>query len=325
MNVSTGPMVDPAEGYAIESACLEYDRPDVPPLTAGEYAAGVAVPWAGHRSEFHLGRVDGVPVGLLTMAFPQKDNLDNANIEIAVLPGHRRRGVGRALFDLAVARLRADGRKRMIGEASRAHPDGPAFAEAMGATVGLEDTRSVLHLAEADDARLGALLSDAWTHAEGYRLILWTGMPPEEIIDDVAHLDSTFVDEAPIGDLVYEAEVVDAERIREGERARVSRGRVSYSAGALHGDRLVAWTQLSGSLTRPAHAWQSITLVDRGHRGHRLGLLIKLANLAQLRELHPGVERISTFNATSNAHMRAINELIGFRPVEVQVEYQWAA
>lgn len=325
MTVSTGPVADPADAYEIDRACFAHDRPDVPGSTLEEFTAALSVPHAGYRSEHHLGHLDGVPVGYLELSFPLRDNLDNAEIRLAVHPAHRRRGVGRALFALAERRLRAEGRKRLLGAASRRHPDGPAFAAEVGALAALEEIRSTLRLSESDDARLAALLADAWTHADGYRLVLWTGVPPDEIIDDVAALDSRFMLDAPTGDLAFEAEAVDADRIREGERARQSRGRISYHAGALHGDRLIAWTQLNGSRSHPDHAWQGITLVDPDHRGHRLGLLIKLANLAQIRELHAGLERVSTFNAATNQHMLAINRQMGFREVESVLHFQWTA
>jgi hypothetical protein len=118
---------------------------------------------------------------------------------------------------------------------------------------------------------------------------------------------------------------VDADRIRAVEVSRAARGRISYHAGALLGDRLVAWTSVVGHRSQPEHAWQHITLVAPEHRGHRLGLLVKLANLAQVTELRPGLAAIDTFNAPSNEHMLRINQMIGFRPVDSWVHWQFAS
>ena len=112
------------------------------------------------------------------------------DVELQVLPAHRRRGVGRALFALARERAGEQGRNHLIGPTTGRHPDGAAFAGAMGALAGLEENRSRLDLHTADQGRLDALLAEAWTHADGYRLVQWIGMPPDEIIDDVAYLDS---------------------------------------------------------------------------------------------------------------------------------------
>ena len=50
----------------------------------------------------------------------------------------------------------------------------------------------------------------------------------------------------------------------------------------------------------------------REHRGHRLGPLMKIADLLWLHEREPHIDRIITWNATSNAHMPPINEAMGF-------------
>ena len=64
------------------------------------------------------------------------------------------------------------------------------------------------------------------------------------------------------------------------------------------------------------HAWQNVTIVDPDHRGHRLGMWIKVANLRYLMAHEPAVRAIDTWNAASNTHMIAINEAVGFRPVD---------
>jgi hypothetical protein len=52
--------------------------------------------------------------------------------------------------------------------------------------------------------------------------------------------------------------------------------------------------------------------VTRKHRGHRLGLLVKVAMMDWLATAEPRVERIATWNARSNAHMIAVNESLGY-------------
>jgi hypothetical protein len=54
------------------------------------------------------------------------------------------------------------------------------------------------------------------------------------------------------------------------------------------------------------------TVVIRKHRGHRLGLLAKIAMMELLATTEPQLERISTWNAENNEHMIAINEAIGY-------------
>ena len=60
----------------------------------------------------------------------------------------------------------------------------------------------------------------------------------------------------------------------------------------------------------------------RAHRGHRLGLLLKLDMLRWLAEAEPQVEQIDTWNAESNDHMIGVNEALGYRVMGRGLEFQ---
>ena len=62
----------------------------------------------------------------------------------------------------------------------------------------------------------------------------------------------------------------------------------------------------------PEWGFQELTAVARLHRGHRLGLLLKLAMLDLLAGWEPQLTRIVTRNAAGNDHMIAINDRLGF-------------
>ena len=134
--------------------------------------------------------------------------------------------------------------------------------------------------------------------------------PPDDLIDDVAYLDSRLDGRAHRRPGLGAGE----DRRRPGPRRRAAadrpRRRTAYHSGAAVPSatgRLVAWTELAGPDAHRRHAWQYITLVDPDHRGHRLGLLIKIDNLAYAREHRPELRAIDTFNAAANEHMLAIN------------------
>jgi hypothetical protein len=65
----------------------------------------------------------------------------------------------------------------------------------------------------------------------------------------------------------------------------------------------------------PSWGIQEITAVSRPHRGHRLGLRVKLAMLDLLATAEPQLEHIVTNNGEANNRMLAINDALGYRVI----------
>ncbi|MGC5019918.1 GNAT family N-acetyltransferase [Micromonospora sp. DT47] len=319
------------EAYRIGAAANDADLPDFPPYCRRRFEALIRHPMPGMATRWALARLDGVPAGWLQLDLPQLDNTDNALADVAVHPAYRRRGVGRALHAHGLRLLRAEGRKRVVGSSVSALPGGPArdaagdaFAAAVGAQPALAAVRRRLDTTRLDRTALDALLTDARGAAAGYRTVRWRQTTPEEYVADVAYLEGRLMIDSPIGDVEWEQEKVDAERIRATERALDVRGTRRYHLGVLHqaSGRLVAWSMLSLGPSADWHAWQQITIVDPAHRGHRLGLLAKIENLGYAVTHEPGLRAIDTYNAATNAHMIRINDQLGFQPVDASTEWQ---
>ncbi|GAB3968139.1 GNAT family N-acetyltransferase [Plantactinospora veratri] len=309
--------------YEIESSARTVDQPDVPTLSRQRFFAALRRPWPGDEDRHALGYLDGVAVGYLAVSLPQRENLENAGLVLAVHPEYRRRGVGRALYEQAVRLVRQEGRKRIIGEVANMSPEaapttpGDAFAAAMGAKPALADIRRRLDLTTLDETELDRLLTEGLARAEGYSIVRWRGATPDEYAEDVAYLDSRLISDAPLGDLTWEAARPDVGRLREMEEAYHERGQYWYNSGARHDatGRLVAWTGIGMNTSCDWHAFQQITLVEPAHRGHRLGTVIKVDNLRHIREHEPALRVVDTYNAASNDYMISINEALGFRAV----------
>jgi RimJ/RimL family protein N-acetyltransferase len=73
---------------------------------------------------------------------------------------------------------------------------------------------------------------------------------------------------------------------------------------------------------RPTIAAQEDTSVLAAHRGHRLGLRLKLAMLDWLRAERPDVQSVDTWNVPGNAPMIAINDALGCRKVAETVAFR---
>ena len=71
--------------------------------------------------------------------------------------------------------------------------------------------------------------------------------------------------------------------------------------------------QLGVDPMQPDWGFQEMTAVTRAHRGHRLGLLIKVAMLDLLAAGSRSWSTSLTGNADANSHMIAINANLGFR------------
>lgn len=319
------------QAYQINCAAVAADVPDFPPVCPKRFFGALRHPWPGLEMRRALAYLDGTPAGYLQIELPHLDNVENAGVELRVHPAYRRRGVGRALHEYALAELRSLGRKRVTGNSHSPlageadHPEpGTGFATAMGATDALAEVRRRLDITTIDWAELDRLLSSAWDRAAGYSIVRWRGETPEEHVDDVAYLDGRLLEDAPMGDLEWEPERVDASRVRGVESCWAARGRRIVSAGIRHEatGRLVAFTVLDLDGTTPWHAFQQITLVDPKHRGYRLGTIIKIENLRAALAYEPALRMVDTFNAASNEHMIAINEAMGFRPVDLWHNWQ---
>ncbi len=321
---------DPAEvaaAYQVKAIAEANDVPDFPPPCRVAFEAALRVPWPGIETHRWVARTRGGElVGYLVVDLPTLDNLENAHVDIVVLPEHRRRGYGRALHEHLVGFLRERGRQRLLTFSAETLPDGgdprdpgpTEFCRALGMKSALGEVRRRLDLETADRAALDTMLADARAASAGYSLVRWNNAVPEEYIVGVALLDSDFLNQAPLGDLQMEAEKVDADRIRAMDKARAEAGRKAVNTAAVHDEtgELVAWSGLVRPASYVEHASQGITLVHPAHRGHRLGLLTKIENLNFAIAEMPGLRYIDTWNAAVNEHMIAINEQMGFRPVD---------
>ncbi|MDG4822514.1 GNAT family N-acetyltransferase [Asanoa sp. WMMD1127] len=311
--------------FDIRSRSIAADVPDFPPVCPRNFYGSLSDPWPGVHKANAIAWLDDEPAGFVEMRLPFLENTGTADLTLDVLPDSRRRGVGRALLAWAEQTARTDGRKHLIGESVFALPGGDerptagqAFARARGADLALTDVRRRLVVETLDHAALDALFAAALPAAAGYSLVNWRDHVPDEFLADTAYLEGRLMSDAPTGDLAVEGLKMSSERLREEEAARARRGRRVYTTAARHdaSGRLVAITSVDFNATVDWHVFQQITLVDPAHRGHRLGVLVKLANLRAVLAAEPALRVIDTWNAAVNSHMIAINEAMGFRPVD---------
>ncbi|GAT72099.1 PE-PGRS family protein [Microbacterium sp. HM58-2] len=277
----------------------------------------------------YLLRDRGAVVGCASLGLPLKDNTHVAHIGIGVPPRHRRRGHGGDALAFLEQEARSAGRTTAQGSTSWPYELGPEgagnpgreFARRHGYALALGDVQNRLAL-PVDPALLDRIDEDIASAIAGYEIRSWAGRIPDDVVESWTVLDATLETEAPTGDLDIEPQTPDVRSIREVEELLESQRRTSFGTIALATDgTAAAYTQLVVSAD-DGNAYQWGTLVRAADRGHRLGIAVKVANLRMLQHKAPQTPAVYTYNAESNAHMLAVNALLGFRPVERMGELQ---
>lgn len=271
--------------------------------------------------------VDGAVVGTLEVELPQADNRRRAELYVTVRQDRRRRGIGTRLLATG-EQLAADNGRTVFGSYSELELGGAdgatrAFAHRHGYQVELTELRSDLLLPVPAD-RLAALDAEMHQHAAGYEVLTQLGEAPGDWLTGRAELSRHMSRDVPQGGLDYEEEAWDAVRVRRGFELARAQGRQTIESVARHaatGD-LVGYTTLHVPEHTPRLALQWDTLVRHDHRGHRLGLALKVANLRALAKHRPDVARISTYNAAENKPMLRVNRALGFQTVGYDIEWQ---
>ena len=278
---------------------------------------------------------DEVVLGYADVNLPLKDNTHTCELEIAVRPASRGQGIGSALHDAALEVARSAGRTTALVETNYPVEPGGDILPASSGTGGVPADDPATRFARARgweleqasrhsrldlplDASALALHRAAAMAAAGpdYRLVPWSGPCPEEWVDQFAVLSTRMSTDAPMAGLDIEEDVWDAGRVRAADAADLERGWELAVMAAEHvpTGTLAAYTYV----VVPEHTdeWvrQESTLVIKEHRGRRLGMLVKAANLQRLAVERPAVRRVSTWNAEENAWMLGINVALGFRP-----------
>jgi GNAT superfamily N-acetyltransferase len=320
--------------HQVETACNDADYVTMPADPVQAVYERIENSRADEHNEVWLGSCGDHPVATASLTLPLLDNMTTAIVDVRVHPAFRRRGHGRSMLRHVIERAATQGRNRLIGEVCEAlatddaveppQSAGQFFAAAAGAKPVTSAIRRMLTIDDLDDEHLSSLRADAVAHSGGYSLVQWEGAAPAELVDDLAALMARMSTDAPFEDLNWEPEQWSAERYRDHERSIAAAGRVRLTTAALHdaSGQIVACTDLVTTSALPAFASQWSTIVIGEHRGHRLGMLVKLANLQLLRTRRPQVRFVNTWNAAVNGHMVSINEALGFRAVERWREWQ---
>ncbi|HSX68375.1 GNAT family N-acetyltransferase [Nocardioides sp.] len=302
-------------------ASVTYGRDHAAPYTLREIRDLVATPTSYLWCGAWLATRDDAVVGTGQLELSLVDNLAMATLDVQVVPEARRTGVGSAIAELLEGEARGRGRSVAVAEVEFRIEDpedgagtpGVTFAAGRGYANALGDIERRATLPLPDDL-LDRLAAEAAPHHEGYVLESFGNPVPEARVAGVAALAASLMVEAPVGDLVLEPEDASVAVWREREAAMLRQGRRLWHTIALAGDEVVAYTSIAVSSDDPTACFQWGTLVRHDHRGHRLGVAVKVANHRLLQADGAPTEQVVTWNAAVNGPMITINDQLGYRP-----------
>ena len=284
-------------------------------------------------------------LGSAALSLAVDNNTHTCHLKISVRPDARRQGIGAALHAAAVAGARAAGRTTLTASTDqrsepapgpatltpstgsglvRSDDEGARFALAHGFELEQVTRYSVLDVPLEPTFLDGQHAAARAAAGDAYRIVTWDDPCPDEWVDQLAELETRMSTDAPGGGLDLHEDRWDAARVRATEAELRERGMRHSVAAAVHGPTgaLVAFSAFKRPAWTDEFVHQHDTLVLAEHRGRRLGMLVKTANLQRLAAEQPGARRIGTWNAEENAHMLGINVALGFRPSGGSGEWQ---
>lgn len=288
------------------------------------------------RQVILVAKVDGVIVGTVDIALPLADNLDLAEFALDILPEFQRQGVGRQLLEAAEHFARDEGRHTILIDTN--HPGATLFDSKAGQLVpgsgpgfvplGSREVEFARHTGYTlqhieqfsacalplDSKLVAALEAEAEEANDGrYRLHHWTDRCPQQWLEAVVTLENGAGEDGVPGvddtDMVFDGGI-----LRETEEVAIAQGRRTVVTAVEHiaSGALVGLTTISVLALRPDVVFQDDTMVLRAHRGNKLGLLIKVANMERLTEQFPDARVLYTWNAPENRYLLKVNQQLGF-------------
>jgi GNAT superfamily N-acetyltransferase len=244
-----------------------------------------------------VARVDGEPVGsALTVVVPQRS--DRVFAVVTVLPSHRRRGVGTALY----ASLSAWALGLGIGEVEVPvlddDPESLAFATRRGFVEERHELGVVL--------RLEGLEPPVFDPPEGIEVVTWAERP--ELARGMYEVSLEAFPDVP----GFEDDELESYEDWLAHEMQGSGDRPEATFAAVAGDEVVGYAKFALTAAMPTTAFHDISGVKRAWRGRGIARALKVAQIRWA--IESGYTELRTRNAEQNEPIRRLNASLGYTP-----------
>jgi GNAT superfamily N-acetyltransferase len=232
---------------------------------------------------------------------PRRPNV--AFVLVTVLPGHRRRGAGTALYRAVSDWLGDRGVERIDAPVPEDDAESLAFAAHRGFVEVERNPRLILDLR--------AVGPSAIDPPPGVGITTWAERP--ELAKGIYAVACEAYPDVP-GERDTTMEPFD-DWLAHDMRGSGDLPEATFVAVA--GDEVVGYAKFSLTAARPNVASHDMTGVKRAWRGHGIAGALKRAQIAWAKQA--GYERLETQNEVRNEPIRRLNQRLGYRPAPGRV------
>ena len=258
-----------------------------------------------------VAEADGRIVGMATTGriYMYAPEFDRYWISVAVLPAHRRQGIGSALYAAASDHARAAGKVGLQTSVSEVHAEGFEFLTHRGFT-------------EFDRYRMVKLDLDGLErpHVEappGIELTTVAARP--DLVEGIHAVAMVALPDIPHGDQPIIAGSLEEFRVRDIERPGIPADAFMVALDSATGT-VIGYASLMMVPGRTDIAWHDMTAVLPEYRGRGIAKVLKRATIAWA--IDHGLTALETGNDVDNAPMRAVNTGLGYQPIPDEVGFR---
>lgn len=284
--------------------------------TYEEYVSVLRSPSAERLWEAFVAVDSSGVVGTSLLSLGLSANRHLAEARIWVSPRHQGRGAGSALAAHAEEWTLAHGASTVTSTVYISSAPGQrslAFARRHGYDVVVVEEERRLPLPTPPGA-LAALAAEVAPRHTAYDVRVVTGPVPAELAQGLCDVGNRLALDAPHGDMdIQEAEQRTPADLAQQDAEMLANGTVRHTGYAVArdtGEVVAVCTLVAPPGVTYLRQWG--TVVHPDHRGHRLGLAVKVATYAAAEAAHPHATHVVTWNAGDNQHMVAVNAAMGF-------------